>query len=951
MLLVTTALSGLMAGVIQTAPAPQAAPPQTPPPVAQAPAAEPEDDQALPTTEGDPEATDLGTVIATGARARGSVDSDIPPDVVLTAEDIQAYGASSIEELLTYLEPLTRSSRGRADAQPVTLVNGRRVTGFREIAGIPPEAIERVDILPEEVALRYGYKADQRVVNFVLKNNFRSISGQVTGTVPTEGGRTTIQAGGNALNIAGPARYSMDLDYRRSTPLYESERDIVRDSGDSPFDLIGNVRGLLVTDPATQETYVDQIDPAFSALVGQAATVAPIPGSGPSTLAGFASAYGPARTGDLSAYRTLLSASEQSTIRGTIKRDLNSTTQATVSASLVDQSSESFSGLPGITLTVPNGNPFSPFSDDVLAFRYLEAPAALSRQTDTLTGNLGVVLDGFLGEDWRWTFTGAYDRVETDTSTGRGYAALQTAYQARLNANDPTANPFGALNPADFAALPFDAANSVSESLSAEVNLTGDVFELPAGTVHSTFTFGADTRSLDSTSVRSGATIDRSQSRDRLNGQGSFDIPLLSRPDEADGPNRFGDLDLNLNVGYEDLSDFGGLKTLGAGLNWAPITPLSFLVSYTNEEGAPSISQLNDPVISTPAVPVFDFLNNETVLVTRIDGGNPNLVADNRQVFKAGVTLRPLKETDLSLSSTWTRSVTDDPINGFPTITPDLEAALPERFVRGADGELLSFDARALNFDRAERQDIRTGFNFSRAFGTPTPPRQGAAGLPGAAGGPRPAVGGPMIIMQGGPPPGGGGGGGGPRAGGGDGQVRMNFGGGGGGRGGRGGGMQPGQGRFNVSIYHTYRIQDEIIIRDGLPTLDLLNGAATSSNGGSPKNEIQLQAGVFKSGFGGFLNANWRESTTINGGSGPDLIFADRTTVNLNVFMDLSQRTSWVQRFPFLKGSRINLGVQNLFDSEVEVRSTAGDTPLNYQPDFLDPTGRSVSLTFRKILF
>lgn len=877
MLLVSTALSGLMAGVIQTAP-PQAAPPQQPP-VVQAPEPEPE---PAATSDADlSDAVDLGTVTVTGVRPRGSVNSDIPADVVLTAEDIQAYGASSIEELLTYLEPLTRSSRGRGDSGPVTLVNGRRTTGFREIAGIPPEAIERVDILPEEVALQYGYKADQRVVNFVLKADFRSLSGQVTGSGPTEGGRTTLQVGGNALSIAGASRYSMDLDYRRSTPLYETERDIVRDADDAPYD----------------------------------------------------------STDVLTAYRTLLSASEQSTVRGTVKRDLNGTTQGTVSASLVDSSSESFSGLPRVNLNLPTGNPFSTSPTDVPVPRYLNAPAALARQTDSLTGDLGVVLDGFLGEEWRWTFTGAYNRVETDTTTGRGYAA--TPFQTRLDANDPTANPFADLSPTEFTALPLDTANSVSQSVSGELNISGDWFELPAGTLRSTFTLGADTRSLDSTSIRQGVTTEREQSRDRFNGQASFDVPLLTRPEEA--RNLFGDLDLNLNVGYEDLSDFDGLSTLGAGLNWNPNKAVSFLVSYTAEDGAPSISQLNDPILSTPAVPVFDFATGETVLVTRIDGGNPDLVADNRKVWKAGITLRPLQEGDLSLSSTYTRSTTDDPINSFPTLTPELEAALPERFVRNADGDLLSFDARALNFDRAERQDIRTGFNFSRAFGTPNPAAAAAGRRPGGGG---------MVIMSG-PPSGGGGGE--RRPGGGDGQVRMNFGGGGGTagpRGGsRGGGMQPGQGRFNFSLYHTYRIQDEIVIRDGLPVLDLLNGSATSSRGGSPKNEIQLQAGVFRNGFGGFLNANWREATRIDGGTGPDLRFSGQTTVNLNVFMDLSQRTSWVERFPILKGSRINLGVQNLFDSEVEVTSTAGDIPLNYQPDFLDPAGRTVSLTFRKILF
>ena len=35
----------------------------------------------------------------------------------------------------------------------------------------------------------------------------------------------------------------------------------------------------------------------------------------------------------------------------------------------------------------------------------------------------------------------------------------------------------------------------------------------------------------------------------------------------------------------------------------------------------------------------------------------------------------------------------------------------------------------------------------------------------------------------------------------------------------------------------------------------------------------------------------------------------------------------------------------------VETTAVGAETPLNYQPDFLDPEGRSVRLTFRKILF
>ena len=83
--------------------------------------------------------------------------------------------------------------RGLGPNHTLVMVNGRRISGFQEIRGIPPEAIERTEILPEETALSYGYSADQRVVNFVLKANFRSLTGELSGRMPTQGGRTTTR--------------------------------------------------------------------------------------------------------------------------------------------------------------------------------------------------------------------------------------------------------------------------------------------------------------------------------------------------------------------------------------------------------------------------------------------------------------------------------------------------------------------------------------------------------------------------------------------------------------------------------------------------------------------------------------------------------------------------------------------------------------------------------------
>ena len=804
---------------------------------------------------------DLGEVETVSTRRRGAALGNYEPELVLDAEQLKAYGASSIQELMTLLEPVTRSSRG---GSPVFLVNGRRISGFQEIRGIPPEAIERTEILPEETALSYGYSADQRVVNFVLKADFRSLTMQASVRRPDQGGRTVTDLESNVLRISGKQRATLDLEYENDSPLFETERDIVRDDG------------------------------------------AP------------------------TAYRTILPKSEQGSVAGSLVRDLDDTTALTLSASLDDTSSLSYFGLPGVDLIVPPSS--------VPQGLYLDAPDALSRTTDTLSGKFGALMDGYLG-DWRWTLTGGYNRTETKTRTGRGLD--DDALQAGVTAG--VIDPFG--DASLLPLLPFDTARSVSSSANVEAVINGNAWEGPAGALASTFKVGFDTQSLDSESLRyspdqqDSVFSERSLSRDRTSASGNFNLPIASRDREVLGV--LGDLSANLNLAYQDLSDFGGLSAYTLGLNWSPWTPVNFNVSWSDEQNAPSMSQLNDPTISTPNVPVYDFATGQSVNITRIEGGNTGLSEETKRVLKLGFNLTPLKDKDLRLTANYTRTETEGSIAAFPTITPELEAALPERFTRDPDGNLLSIDARPLNFLKAEQQEIRWGLNFSTPFGKPDPAaaqRMGQRGGPGGGG----------MRVEGGPPPGGGAGAGGPPPGGG-----MRMGPGGGGRGNRGAAMQPGQGRFNVSLYHTYRIQDEITIRDGLPVLDLLDGAATGSRGGQSRNEVQFQMGLFKSGMGGFLNANWKESTRVSGGtsSTDDLTFSDLTTVNLNLFADLSSRESWVAKYPWLKGARVSIGVDNIFDQKLDVRNGLGETPNAYQPDYLDPLGRTFRVSFRKILF
>lgn len=130
--------------------------------------------------------TTVSEVVVTAAQS-GAVVGDVVPELQLDPADIQAYGVSTMAELLGQLSAQTRSERGRGGA-PVILLNGRRISGFTELRDLPTEAILRVDILPEEAALKYGFSASQRVVNFVLRPQFKATTAELSGGGPTAGG-------------------------------------------------------------------------------------------------------------------------------------------------------------------------------------------------------------------------------------------------------------------------------------------------------------------------------------------------------------------------------------------------------------------------------------------------------------------------------------------------------------------------------------------------------------------------------------------------------------------------------------------------------------------------------------------------------------------------------------------------------------------------------------------
>jgi iron complex outermembrane receptor protein len=108
---------------------------------------------------------------------RGSVSGGIEPLLELSPSELNSYGADSLSELVDALRPLTRSSR--SDQMAVVLINGR-LAGQTEFDNLPREAIERVEVLPESVALQYGFSENQRVLNFVLREHYSAVPVRAT---------------------------------------------------------------------------------------------------------------------------------------------------------------------------------------------------------------------------------------------------------------------------------------------------------------------------------------------------------------------------------------------------------------------------------------------------------------------------------------------------------------------------------------------------------------------------------------------------------------------------------------------------------------------------------------------------------------------------------------------------------------------------------------------------
>ncbi len=615
------------------------------------------------------EGPDGTEIVVEGVRLRGQLDVEQEPILELGEADIAAEGVASIADLVTQIQNQTGSARGRGGGgRPVILVNGIRPGSFRELFQYPPEALAKVEVFPEEVAQRFGFPPDRRVINLILKENYSSREIELEFEGPARGGNLTTEQEFGYLKIADGGRFNINFTAQDVSLLTEDERNIIQPPGSTSD---------LATDPSQAE---------FRSLIPDSRVL--------DANISWAKAY------------------------------LESGLSLSANANYERRDSRSLDGLNLVTLTNPDGESLTrTFGED--------DPLERRSATDTgaVAGSLTLPVNAFRLTS---TFDASLTENTTEIDNPFDTSALQLAAldgSLAIDGELPTSADAG-----------FETAFSRTWLASTLTTVRGPLANLPGGELLTTFDIGYNWNRLESADTRTQEDVQLT--RGNLSTGANFVIPITSRRNGfADA---LGSFTLNAQIGVEELSDFGTLGDYNTSLNWSPVDGLDLSATYIYREVAPSLGDLGNPPVTNFNVPVFDFVNGETVLATVTTGGNPQLPAETQRDWKFAVNWELPFVDGVRFTVEYIRNRSDDVTSAFPQVTDEIEGAFPDRITRDASGTLIALDRRPVSFSETRSDRLQFRLSARGGFG-------GAGGGPRGGGGGR---GGPPFgaSARGGPP-------------------------------------------------------------------------------------------------------------------------------------------------------------------------------------------------------
>lgn len=805
-------------------------------------------------------------IVVTATREQQAALEEIEPERSVDEDAVASYGAGTVGEVLEAI-----AGEMGDTGEPVLFVNGIPISDPGDIVDYPAEAIERIDVLPRGAGARLGASPDKRAYNVVLKRSFQSLIGAGQSQLATDGGWSSWGGEVFLSRIAGQRRLNLTLRARDEDELLESERGLLQTATRFPYDLTGN----LIADPRAGGS---EIDPLLSAATGRLVTLAGLPaGVANPTLSSFTGTAGNPNVTDLGRFRTLRPAQRTYEASLTANHPLAPWLGAALTARIERNTYDSLQGLRAGVFVLPPESSLSPFSRAVGIARSFE-DKPLEMRSRYLRGNVGLALNATLGR-WQMTLRGDY-RYNRWSSRSQRQAQPAAVPIVLDMAGAP--NPFGP-ELGSLLTLYEDRSNSVTQDAGAQVSATGPLFELPAGPLRANLNAGWRHIGQEGRNSSPFFQSRRSFGRDELSAQASLEIPLTSR--EAGVLGAIGDWSLTLDYGATDVGDFGTSRRHGIAVNWLPIKAIRVQAAVNEQRQVPDPQQLGDAQSVTEGVRYFDVARGETVDVTQIYGGNPNLVGERLQTRRLSASAQLLPRYSLQINAEYLATRLRDPISSLPPASAELMAAFPDRFLRDSSGRLVIVDLRPLNFVRRSSEQARWGLNFTVPFYSEA--------APGAHG---PAS----------------------------------------------------RTRLQVNVSHTFNLKDEVLPRPGFAVVDMLDGGALGFGGGTQRHLIDFGANLSDREIGVRVNGSWRSASRLSAGTPAlpsELRFAPIFIASLRAFADLGQLMPDEQ---WLKGTRVSLGVTNLLNERQRVTDEAGGTPLRYQPGFRDPLGRTLEIELRR---
>jgi iron complex outermembrane recepter protein len=584
---------------------------------------------------------------------------------------------------------------GTATARTLVLVDGRRHVptdprGMVDLNMIPSSLIERTEIVTGGASAAWGSDAVAGVVNLILKDRLTGIEGKVGYGQADEGDNKeySVSLAAGVGFMGGRGHIIVGGEYVDNKGVPDSY--VSRDWGRLAW---GNV-ALAATRPAGTPSRVvapdvrlsDRMAPGGIIVGGPLDNIQFLPGGAtsvfqPGALVGGNQMIGGGLTSNAGVYfiggSNLVNPIERWSVMSRANFDITEKISVFAEYSHAESIFRGFSASrrDDANLTIQRDNAFLPepirqqmttlnlATITVGRVAYDEGYGFYTTRTDQETDRFVGGLRGELAGSWKWD---AYYQYGENHFVQNNQATLNSNYTAaidavRLASGQIVCRSGPALIAADPGCVPFNIFGQGSPSQEAiayvrgvgvndvttrqkvaAVNISGDVFTLPAGPV--AVAFGVEYRKEEADST----TDAKSQAgRFDLNNfkpiHGEYDtkevygeviVPVIK---DVAG---FHLLELNGAVRRTDYSTSGAVTTWKVGGVWEPFADLRFRTTRSRDIRAPNINELFASALQLRQA-VINPNTGVSTQVNVITSGNPDLDPEVADTFTAGVVYQP----------------------------------------------------------------------------------------------------------------------------------------------------------------------------------------------------------------------------------------------------------------------------------------------------------------------